>query len=38
MPDWLTDINKLGSISSIVGLVVTAFLFFEARNKRGQYP
>ncbi|MFH2134634.1 MAG: hypothetical protein ABII81_05575 [Pseudomonadota bacterium] len=34
MPEWLTDINKLGSISSIVGLVVTVFLFMEARTIR----
>ena len=31
MPDWLTDINKLGSISSIIGLGFTFFLFMEAR-------
>lgn len=32
MPEWLTDINKLGSISSILGLIVTFFLFIEARK------
>lgn len=34
MPDWLTDINKLGSICSILGLIVTVFLFIEARAIR----
>lgn len=37
MPDWLTDINKLGSISSILGLVVTIFLFIEARKIRNSF-
>ena len=37
MPDWLTDINKLGSISSILGLVVTLFLFIEARKIRNSF-
>lgn len=37
MPDWLTDINKLGSISSIVGLVVTIFLLLEAKKIRNSF-
>lgn len=37
MPDWLTDINKLGSISSIAGLIATAFLFLEARKIRNSF-
>tara|TARA_R110001583_G_scaffold195126_1_gene369548 strand:- start:1642 stop:2088 length:447 start_codon:yes stop_codon:yes gene_type:complete len=37
MPDWLTDINKLGSISSIAGLIVTIFLFLEARKIRNSF-
>ncbi len=37
MPDWLTDLNKLGSICSIVGLVVTIFLFFEARKIKNSF-
>lgn len=37
MPDWLTDINKLGSISSIIGLIVTVFLFLEARKIRNSF-
>lgn len=37
MPDWLTDINKLGSISSILGLIVTVFLFIEARKIRNSF-
>jgi hypothetical protein len=37
MPDWLTDINKLGSISSIAGLIVTVFLFLEARKIRNSF-
>ncbi len=37
MPDWLTDINKIGSISSIVGLIVTVFLFAEARRIKNSF-
>ena len=37
MPDWLTDINKIGSIGSIVGLVVTIFLLFEARKIKNSF-
>ncbi len=37
MPDWLTDINKIGSISSIIGLVVTVFLFIEARSIKNSF-
>lgn len=37
MPDWLTDLNKIGSISSIIGLVVTVFLFLEARKIRNSF-
>ena len=32
MPSWLADISTLGSISSILGFVVTVFLFIEARK------
>ncbi len=37
MPEWLTDLNKIGSISSILGLVVTIFLFIEARKIRNSF-
>lgn len=37
MPDWLTDLNKIGSISSVLGLVVTVFLFIEARKIRNSF-
>ncbi len=37
MPDWLTDLNKIGSISSMVGLVVTVFLFLEARKIKNSF-
>lgn len=37
MPDWQTHINELGSISSILGLIVTVFLFFEARKIRNSF-
>jgi hypothetical protein len=37
MPEWLADINKIGSISSILGLVVTVFLFIEARKIRNSF-
>ena len=31
MPEWL-DMNTFGSAASIIGLIVTIFLFVEARN------
>jgi len=37
MPEWLTDLNKIGSISSILGLIVTVFLFMEARKIRNSF-
>ena len=37
MPEWLTDLNKIGSISSIIGLIVTIFLFVEARKIRDSF-
>lgn len=37
MPEWLTDLNKIGSISSILGLLVTIFLFIEARKIRNSF-
>ncbi len=37
MPEWLTDINKIGSISSVVALFVTVFLFIEARKIRNSF-
>lgn len=37
MPEWLTDLNKIGSISSILGLVITVFLFVEARKIRNSF-
>jgi len=37
MPDWLTDINKIGSISSIIGVFITVFLFIEARKIRDSF-
>lgn len=37
MPDWLKDINSVGSISSIAGLVVTIFLLIEARAIRQSF-
>lgn len=37
MPEWLTDLNKIGSISSILGLIVTVFLFIEARKIRNSF-
>lgn len=37
MPEWLTDLNKIGSISSILGLVVTVFIFIEARKIRNSF-
>jgi|AntDeeMinimDraft_4_1070355.scaffolds.fasta_scaffold05561_4 hypothetical protein len=37
MPEWLTDLNKIGSVSSILGLVVTLFLLYEARKIRNSF-
>lgn len=37
MPDWLTDLNKIGSISSMIGFIVTVFLFIEARKIRDSF-
>ncbi|GLP99115.1 hypothetical protein GCM10007891_09690 [Methylophaga thalassica] len=37
MPEWLTDLNKLGSLSSILGLIVTLFLLYEARKIRNSF-
>lgn len=32
MPEWLSNINTIASVASIIGLVVTIFLFIEARS------
>jgi len=32
MPEWLSDINIIGSAASIIGLIITIFLFMEARS------
>lgn len=37
MPEWLTDLNKIGSISSVLGFIVTVFLFIEARKIRNSF-
>lgn len=37
MPDWLADINNIGSISSMIGLIVTIFLFLEARKIKNSF-
>jgi hypothetical protein len=37
MPSWITDINFIASICSIVGLAVTIFLYFEARAIRQSF-
>jgi len=37
MPEWLPDLNKLGSLSSILGLIVTLFLLYEARKIRNSF-
>jgi len=37
MPEWLTDLNKLGSFSSIIGLIVTLSLLYEARKIRNSF-
>ena len=37
MPDWLTNLNNIGSISSIVGLIATIFLFVEARKIKNSF-
>lgn len=34
MLEWITDLNKIGSLSSVVGLAVTLFLLLEARKIR----
>ncbi len=37
MPVWLTNLNDIGSISSILGVIVTVFLFIEARSIRNTF-
>tara|TARA_B100001063_G_C16748468_1_gene548896 strand:+ start:971 stop:1417 length:447 start_codon:yes stop_codon:yes gene_type:complete len=37
MPEWLSDINIIGSAASIIGLTVTIFLFIEARSIRKSF-
>jgi hypothetical protein len=37
MPEWLTYLNKLGSLSSILGLIVTLFLLYEAKKIRNSF-
>lgn len=37
MPEWLSDINTFGSAASIIGLIVTIFLFIEARSIRKSF-
>lgn len=37
MLEWLTDINNIGSVSSILGLIATVFLFLEARVIRNSF-
>lgn len=37
MPEWLQNINTYGSMASIVGLIVTIFLFIEARSIRKSF-
>lgn len=37
MPNWLTNLNNIGSISSIIGFVVTILLFLEARKIRNSF-
>lgn len=37
MPEWLSDINNLGSAASIIGLIVTIFIFIEARSIRKSF-
>lgn len=37
MPSWITDINFIASICSIVGLFVTIFLYIEAKEIRKSF-
>lgn len=37
MPEWLSDMNAFGSVASIIGLIVTIFLFIEARSIRKSF-
>tara|TARA_R110000796_G_C14556618_1_gene434413 strand:+ start:600 stop:1046 length:447 start_codon:yes stop_codon:yes gene_type:complete len=37
MPEWLSDINIFGSVASIIALIVTIFLFIEARSIRKSF-
>lgn len=37
MAEWLSDINTFGSVASIIGLIVTIFLFIEARSIRKSF-
>ena len=37
MFEWLADINKIGSVSSVAGLIVTIFLFVEARAIKNSF-
>lgn len=37
MIDWLFDINNIGSISSIIGLFVTIWLFIIAKNIKNSF-
>jgi hypothetical protein len=37
MPEWLPNINTIGSAASIIGLIVTTFLFIEARGIRNSF-
>lgn len=37
MPEWLSDINIFGSVDSIIALIVTIFLFIEARSIRKSF-
>jgi len=36
MPEWL-DLDKIGSMSSVIGLIVTIFLFVEARKIKNSF-
>lgn len=37
MPEWLPDMGDVGAISSVLGLIVTIFLFLEARQIRNSF-
>lgn len=37
MPEWLSDMNTFGAVASIIGLIVTIFLFIEARSIRKSF-